>query len=287
MFLVMRALFSRRVGRCTVRPMTSGAGERGVDAIGAGVVLCACLTQARTPDLVLATADVGFDAVYVDLEHSTTPLDVTATLCATALGAGITPFVRVPSHDPATITRVLDGGALGLIVPHVDTAAQAAELAAVVHLPPRGRRSVYGFTPLASLRGLQGAALAAELDRRTVFAPMVESATAVGEVAQIAAVDGVDLVLVGAHDLTADLGIPGQFDHAEFLSALGAVADACRTHGTAFGIAGITDAGLLADLVAKGLRFVSAGTDIGFFRQAAAARVAELRTIATPGQDGP
>jgi 2-keto-3-deoxy-L-rhamnonate aldolase RhmA len=266
--------------------MTSGAGERGVDAIDAGVVLCACLTQARTPDLVLATADVGFNAVYVDLEHSSTPLDVTATLCATALGAGITPFVRVPSHDHATITRVLDGGALGLIVPHVDSAQEAASLADVVHLPPRGRRSVYGYTPLAALSGLHGDALAHELARRTVFAPMVESAAAIAEVDGIAAIDGVDLVLIGAHDLTADLGVPGQFAHPDFLSALGAVADACRAHDTPFGVAGITDPGLLADLVGKGLRFISAGTDIGFFRQAAAARVLELRSLVTPGQDG-
>lgn len=266
--------------------MTSGAGERGVDAIGAGVVLCACLTQARTPDLVLATADVGFDAVYVDLEHSSTPLDVTATLCATALGAGITPFVRVPSHDHSTITRVLDGGALGLIVPHVDSAEEAAALADVVHLAPRGRRSVYGYTPLAALGGLRGGDLAEELARRTVFAPMVESAAAVADVGRIAAVEGVDLVLVGAHDLTADLGIPGEFSNPDFLGALGAVADASRAHDTAFGIAGIADPGLLADLVGKGLRFISAGTDIGFFRQAAAARVLELRSLATPGQDG-
>lgn len=266
--------------------MATNAGERGLDAISADVVLCACLTQARTPDLVLATADVGFDAVYVDLEHSSTPLDVTATLCATALGVGITPFVRVPSHDAATITRVLDGGALGLIVPHVDTADEAAALVDVVHLAPRGRRSPYGYTPLAAVAGLQGEGLAAELSRRTVFAPMVESATAIGEVGRIAALEGVDLVLVGAYDLTADLGIAGQFSHPDFLSALGAVADACRAHDTAFGMAGVTDRALLADLVGKGLRFVSAGTDIGFFRQAAAARVLELRSLASPGQDG-
>jgi 4-hydroxy-2-oxoheptanedioate aldolase len=266
--------------------MATEAGERGLNAISDGVVLCACLTQARTPDLVLATADVGFDAVYIDLEHSATPLDVTATLCTTALGIGLTPFVRVPSHDAATITRVLDGGALGLIVPHVDTASEAAALAEVVHLAPRGRRSVYGYTPLAAVSGLQGDELAAELSRRTIFAPMVESATAIEEVGRIADLDGVDLLLVGAHDLTSDLGIPGQFTHPDFLSALGAVADACRAHDTPFGIAGISDRDLLSDLVAKGLRFISAGTDIGFFRQAAGALVQELRSLERPGQDG-
>jgi 2-keto-3-deoxy-L-rhamnonate aldolase RhmA len=115
---------------------------------------------------------------------------------------------------------------------------------------------------------------------------MVESAVGISQAAAIASTEGVDLVLVGAHDLTADLGIPGQFSHPEFLAALDTVADACRAHGPAFGIAGITDGALLGDLARKGLRFISAGTDIGFFRQAAASRVLELRSLAT-GQDGP
>ena len=266
--------------------MAADPGVRGLDAISDGVVLCACLTQARTPDLVLATADVGFDAVYVDLEHSSTPLDVTATLCTTALGIGLTPFVRVPSHDAATITRVLDGGALGLIVPHVESAGEAATLSRLVHVPPIGRRAVYGYTPLAAVSGLGGEALAHELSRRTVFAPMVESRAAIDQVGQIAAVDGVDLVLVGAHDLTADLGIAGQFSHPDFAGALGKVADECRAHGTHFGVAGIADSGVLAGLLDKGLRFISAGTDIGFFRQAGASRVLELRSLERPGQDG-
>jgi 2-keto-3-deoxy-L-rhamnonate aldolase RhmA len=265
--------------------MGTAATGRGLDAISDGVVLCACLTQARTPDLVLAAADVGFDAVYVDLEHSSTPLDATATLCATALAVGITPFVRVASHSRATIGRVLDGGALGLIVPHVDTADQAASLASMVHLPPIGARSLYGYTPLASVAGISGDELAAEVARRTVFAPMIESTTAVDQVDKIAAVEGVDLLLVGVHDLTASLGIPGRFYSEALSEALQAVAGAASAHGKAFGIAGLTDPQLLGPLVEAGLRFISAGTDVGFFRQAAAARVSELRAVGPAGQD--
>lgn len=267
--------------------MSIDGGSRGLAAIGDGVLLAACLTQARTPDLVLASAEVGFDAVYVDLEHSSTPLDATATLCATSLAAGITPFVRVPSHDPSTIVRVLDGGAVGVIVPHVDTADEAARLVATIHLPPVGARAVYGFTPLASLSGRSGAALDAEVARRTVFAPMIESRRAVEHVGDIAAVDGVDLLLVGVHDLTADLGIPGRFDHPELLEAFDTVAAAARAHGTGFGVAGLTDTVLLSRLVAQGLRFVSAGTDVGFFRQAATARIEQLRGLAPSPQEGP
>ena len=208
-----------------------------------------------------------------------------ATLCTSALAVGVTPFVRVSSHDVAIIGRVLDGGALGIIVPHVGSAAEAAELARAVHLPPIGSRRVYGFTPLASITGLDGDDLAAEIARRTVFAPMIESARAVEDAERIAAVDGVDLLIVGAHDLAADLGVPGQFDHAEIATAFSAVADACRAHGVAFGVAGLSAPDLLGDLVAKGLRFISAGSDIGFFRQAAGSRLAELRSLAPTGQD--
>lgn len=239
-------------------------------------VLCLCLTQARTPDVVLVAAASGFHAIYVDLEHGVTPLDVTSMLCTAALGSGMLPFVRVPSLDVPTITRVLDGGALGIIVPHVDTPEQARIVVDACRLPPVGRRTPYGLTPVTGYRPLAARDLAETLDREVVVAPMIESRTAVENAARIAATEGVDLLLAGAHDLSVDLGVPGRVADGAVLSALGVVADACAAHGRCFGVAGIADPEILAGLVPRGLRFVSAGTDVGLFQQAATARVNEL-----------
>jgi 2-keto-3-deoxy-L-rhamnonate aldolase RhmA len=248
--------------------------------------LCLCLTQARTPDIVLVARAAGFDAVYVDLEHGVTPLDVTSMLCTTALGVGLIPFVRVPSADPATITQVLDGGALGVIVPHVDSAEQVEAVVDACRFPPVGRRALYGATPVTGYASLPADELRAALDADVVVTPMIESAAAVENVEKIVATDGVDVVLVGVHDLSADLGVAGQLTHDSVRAALLEVADACAAHGRCFGVAGLDDPMLLSELTAHGLGFVSAGTDVGLLQRAATERVDALRELLVPGKDG-
>ena len=108
------------------------------------LVLCMALTQARTADVPWLAAAAGYDAVYVDLEHTATSFETTALLCSAAIGAGITPLVRVPSHDHQYLTRSLDIGAMGVIVPHVDTVEEAESIADACRFPPRGHRSVVG-----------------------------------------------------------------------------------------------------------------------------------------------
>lgn len=242
-------------------------------------ILCMCLTQARTPDIVLIAASAGFDAVYIDLEHGVTPLDVTSALCSAALGAGLVPLVRIPAVDPPMITRVLDGGALGVIVPHVATPEQAKEVVDVCRFPPVGARSLYGATPVTGYRSLPADELVSALDGEVVVALMIESGTAVDNAAKIAAVDGVDMLLVGTHDLSTDLGVARQMDHPLMADAFARVAAACAEHGRRFGVAGVGDPSILRSLLGLGLGFISAGTDTGFLQQAATARVADLRKL--------
>lgn len=242
-------------------------------------VLCLCLAQARTADVVLVAKASGYDAVYVDLEHSTTPLDVTSMLCTTALGAGLLPLVRVASLDRATITRVLDGGALGVIVPHIETAEQARSIVDVCRFPPLGQRSIYGATPVTAYEQRPMAEQLARLDAEAVVVPMVESAQGIDNIDKIAATDGVDMVLVGIYDLSADLGVPGRLDDPSVRDALLTVADACAAHRCRFGIAGLNDQHLLAELIGRGLGFISVGTDIGLLQQAATERVAETQAL--------
>ena len=91
------------------------------------LVLCMNLRLARTVDVAMVAKAGGYDALYVDMEHS--PYSTTATICAAALGIGITPLVRVPSHDAHWASRVLDGGAQGVIVPHVNNRSDAEAVA--------------------------------------------------------------------------------------------------------------------------------------------------------------
>jgi 4-hydroxy-2-oxoheptanedioate aldolase len=250
------------------------------DRIDAGnLVVCLALAQARTADIPMIAAASGFDAVYVDLEHTATSLETTSVLCAAAIGAGITPLVRVPAHDHQYLTRALDIGAMGVIVPHVESRDDAERIVDACRFPPRGHRSVAGPSPANRYRAMPQRELLDALDEQTIVAVMLETPDAVGRADDIASIPGVDMVMLGPHDLTAEMGILGDFRDPAFLDAARTVARACRDRDVIFGIAGIRDQDLLTELVGLGLRFVSAGTDVGFMTEAATAQLQRLRTI--------
>lgn len=115
-----------------------------------------------------------------------------------------------------------------------------------------------------------------------MVAVMVETPEAVEASADIAAVGGVDMILIGPSDLTAEMGIHGQYENAHFHHAVESVAAACRTHGVALGVAGIKSVDLLKWFVDQGLRFISAGTDVGMMTDAATTRAEALRELDKP-----
>lgn len=250
---------------------------------GEQLVLCLALLNSRTPEVPAIAAACGYDAVYVDLEHTSTSLEVAAILCAGAAGAGISALVRVPSHDGGLIARVLDGGAVGIIVPHVNSRQEAESVVSAARFPPLGRRSISGPTVVSGFAPRQPAELTAILESRTVVAVMIETPQAVADCDAIAAVPGVDMVLLGPSDLTAEMGIHGDYENEHFHNAVRSVAAACRRHGVALGVAGIKSVDLLERFVGLGLRFISAGTDVGMMTEAATSRARALRDLAASG----
>ena len=115
--------------------------------------------SSRTPELARIARAAGNDALWIDLEHSTMSIDVAAQICAAALDVGLVPLVRVPEKDYGVIGRLLDGGALGIIAPRIETARQAAEVAGACRFPPRGQRSAIATLPYLDLRRVPAARL--------------------------------------------------------------------------------------------------------------------------------
>ena len=164
----------------------------------------------------------------------------------------MTPLVRVPAIDAALIGRVLDGGALGIIAPQVESAADAARVVACCRHPPRGRRSYAGGQAALGYRDLPQAEAMAALDASVLTAVMIESRNALDAVEAIASVDGLDLLFIGAHDLAADLGLAGQWDHPALLRALARIRQACLDAGKALGLGGLAgQPALLRELAAR------------------------------------
>jgi 4-hydroxy-2-oxoheptanedioate aldolase len=233
----------------------------------------------RTMEIVTIAKTAGFDTFYIDVEHSSFSLDTTGQLCMAGLAAGITPFVRVPGLEPHVISRVLDGGALGVIAPHVESAQEAARVVRAAKFPPLGDRSFSATMPHLQFRSLPSADVTQALNDATMVVVMIESKAALAAVADIAAVDGVDMLFIGTNDLCASLGIPGQLNHALIRNAYARTLEACRRHGKHVGVGGLASQPcLVAELVNAGARYVSTGTDLSFLLSAATDKAKQLRT---------
>ncbi len=246
------------------------------------LVLCMGLRQARTADIAIIAAACGFDSIYVDMEHSPVSLETTSTICIGALGAGITPLVRVPGHDRDMAARVLDGGALGVIFPQVETAAQAASMVEACRYPPPGKRSVMGPTPSLGYRQIPLGEINETLNADTLLIVMLETAEGIANADAIAAVDGVDCLLIGSNDLSTALGIPGDLRHPGLRDAFERTAAACRAHGKVMGVGGVRgDPEYQAELFRMGGRLIIAGSDVTYLAAAARHDAKALRAIGT------
>jgi len=245
-----------------------------------GLVLVMNLRLARTVDIAMVAKAGGYEAIYVDMEHSPYSIDTTATICAAAIGIGITPLVRVPSHDAHWSSRVLDGGAQGVIVPHVNNRAEAEAVVRHCRFPPLGRRSVMGLGPALGYRAIPLGEINERLNAETALIVMLETAEGIDNAAVVAAVPGIDVLLIGSGDLTTDYGIPGQVDHPRLREAYERVAEACHSHGKVLGVGGIRhNVALQGELIRLGARFVIAGTDVNYVLAGARQDTTALREI--------
>ena len=193
----------------------------------------------------------GFDSLYVDMEHSSFSLETMGQICIAALEVGITPFVRVPGL--ADVQRILDAGALGIIAPHVSSAAEARDYVKAAKYPPLGDRSNAGNLPHLQYRSFPAAEAYAAIDAATMVIVQFESAAAIDNADAIMAVDGVDMVLIGTNDLLADYGLPGQYDHPRVHEAYTKTLAACQKHGKHLAVGGFaTRAGPRGQICAHG-----------------------------------
>jgi len=240
-----------------------------------GETLFGAWTDMASPLATEITGRAGYDWLIADLEHGApTEADLLAILLA-AEASGAAAFVRPQSGERLRIGRALDLGAAGIMVPRLDTAAQAEEAVTFLHYPPDGVRGVALRTRGARL-GTVGHADVGSLNAGIVGIVQIESPSAVREADAIAAIDGVDVLFVGPADLSHSLGIAGQFSNPTYLDALEAVTTACRRHGKAAGIL-LYDKPSFGPHLARGFRFLGVGSEGSFVAEGAAAALAAAR----------
>lgn len=245
------------------------------------VALCMATRLARTAEIAMIASSCGFDAFYVDMEHCTISLDDAAKICIAALPAGATPLVRIAGHRFEDATRLLDMGALGIICPDVGTRVEAETFARACRFPPLGQRSVGGAGALQGYRSTPLAEVNREGNAATVLIAMIETPEGVANADAIAAVPGIDVLLIGSNDLCTAMGIAGELKSPQLRAAYEAVAKACAANKKCLGVGGIrADAEHVGELIRLGARFVIAGSDVQYLMKSARDDIAGLRKAA-------
>src|SRR5438105_8260300 len=168
------------------------------------------LGPARNVDLASAAAACGFGWLFIDMEQNAMSVHTAAQIAPAAPGIGVTPVVRVPGHEHYHATRLLDNGAQGIVAPHVDDAATAKRIAEACLYPPLGKRSIPGAQPQLAFQAIPPAEATKLVNDQMLIVVMLESPRAIENAEEIAAVPGVDVLLIGTSDLTAEIGILGQ-----------------------------------------------------------------------------
>ncbi|MGY9054619.1 MAG: HpcH/HpaI aldolase family protein [Alphaproteobacteria bacterium] len=233
----------------------------------------------RSVDIAKIAKVCGFDWLFIDLEHSTMTIDQAVEISIAALDVGITPIPRASAHERFQTSRPLDGGAQGIVVPHVDTVEEAKRVVDQALFPPMGHRSITGVQPILSYGSLPIAELTKVVNDNLLVTVMLETPTAIANADAIAAVPGVDCMLIGTNDLCAEMGIHGQYGHENVAKAYDTAAAAARNNGKFLGMGGVYDEDLAAKYIKAGAQMILSGQDLGWMMQAAKARSGFLRSL--------
>jgi 2-keto-3-deoxy-L-rhamnonate aldolase RhmA len=252
----------------------TGGGLFGRDATPVGTWL-----KIASGEPVEIMAYAGFDFVVVDLEHALLDLQTAYRLINSAAALGMTPLVRVPDKTSSTIQKILDAGAMGILVPHVDTVEQAAAVGQACRFPPHGVRGA-GGTSRAGAWGLRPNAEYLSTGNDDVLCiPQLESVDAIKAAPEMLALDTVDAVFVGAADLSMSMGLPPSAP--EVVELISTAIEAAHAAGKRCGLAFGSAPARAAQAVHDGCGFVLLSNDTSMLAEAARGLVMSFREAGT------
>jgi 2-keto-3-deoxy-L-rhamnonate aldolase RhmA len=241
-----------------------------------GVSIGTFLFEFSTTGIARIAAEAGAEYAIFDMEHTGWSVETIRMLIATSRSTRMVPIVRIPATEYHFVARVLDMGAMGIMVPMVEGEEQARRFVQSAKYPPAGRRGAAFAVAHDDYVGGDLAAKIQTANAEQLLIAQVETARGVENVEAIAAVEGIDVIWIGQADLTTSLGIPGQYTHPAFLSAVGRVVDACREHDKTLGYLAL-DVEDGKTMLSKGFRMLAYGGDLWIYQQALRQGIAALR----------
>jgi len=229
-----------------------------------------------TPGIARIVAEAGADFVVFDMEHTGWSIETIRTLLATSRSTSLVPLVRVPATEYDFIARVLDLGAMGVMVPMVESAEQARAIVAAAKYPPAGRRGAAFGVAHDDYTGGDIVEKIASANREGLLLAQIETVAGLANVEAIAATPGIDVLWIGQFDLSISMGIPGQFTNPELIAAMDRVVAAGKNHGKVAGIMA-PDLATGRDLLKQGFRMITYSGDLWVFQTALRSALGELR----------
>ncbi len=227
------------------------------------MVLGTWVRNIRSTSLVHMIAQCGFDFVYIDMEHSSMNLETVSELCFTAQLSDIVPIVRPSGKQPHLISKPLDCGAMGLLIPHVDTAEEAREVVRHAKYQPLGERGMNLAGAHSGFTAPDGQLFIDTMNRESILIVQIESQKGIDNIDDILDVEGIDGAVIGRADLSQDLGIPGQTNDPKILACVERMIAACKAKGAYSGLL-VKDVNSAKEWLDKGIQIVPIGnaTDI-------------------------
>ena len=245
------------------------------EKLRSGDIVFGTLIVSPSPMWPKALENCGLDFVFIDTEHIALDRAQVSWMCQTYARMGLTPIVRIPSPDPFEATKMLDGGAGGIIAPYVETAEQAQALRGAVKLRPiKGQRLAERLVNTAFEPELESY-VSGRNEQALVL--NIETVPAMNALDQILAVPGIDAVLIGPHDLSCSLGIPEQYDHPKFLAATRTIFQKARAAGIGAGIHFWGEPEQQAAFARDGANMIIHSADISLFQKHLRRELAALK----------
>jgi 2-keto-3-deoxy-L-rhamnonate aldolase RhmA len=230
------------------------------------VVVGPIMFELATPGLAVLLADVGFDFMFLDLEHAALDSSTLAHTMLAASQAGMSTIVKMPDLARSWVQRFLDYGATAIQVPHVESAEEARLLVRWGRYPPLGERGqVFGLGN-TGYRAVDRDAFVAQANADTMMIAMIETRGGVERVDEIVSVEGLDMIFIGTGDLSSSYGVPGQMTHAIVNDAAEHVVAACKAAGKYVAI-NAEEPDVARHWIERGVQLIGYSTDIGMIRK--------------------
>ena len=238
-------------------------------------VIGTMISESNATGFIWTLASVGFDYVFIDMEHGTFDLPAVADMIKVARLANLTPLVRVPDLAYHLAAQVLDAGAMGLMLPRVETREQAEQFVSYVKYPPIGVRGASAGRGHTDYGNAGPQELVRHMNEHTLVILQIERKRAIDNIDELLSVPGVDVALIGPFDLTISLG-EERVESPAVDAAIQKVVDSAKRHGLASGTH-IGSPAVVLDWHRRGMTMLTCNSDLGFFRAGAQQTLDALR----------